>query len=105
MKFCDKCGSYMQRTKDGFSCSQCGNKTVDDAVRVRRIERREPRAVHVIDVSTPGYVKVNERCPHCGNVEVFRYASFVSGEHAGIRQERSLERLKCPKCGYAWTRG
>jgi transposase-like protein len=49
-------------------------------------------------------VKVNETCPKCGNPEAFRNVSVVAGEHAGIRQERSVERLKCTRCQYSWNR-
>jgi hypothetical protein len=31
--------------------------------------------------------------------------SFISGEHAGVRQERSMERFTCAKCGHSWTKG
>jgi DNA-directed RNA polymerase subunit M/transcription elongation factor TFIIS len=104
MKFCDKCRSYMQRTIEGFVCPRCGNEIQDRAVEVRRIERPDSSSVDIVGESEEGRVKVDERCPECGNVGAFRRVSFLSGEHAGIRQERSVEHLRCAKCSYSWTK-
>ena len=91
-------------TSGGFSCPKCGNEAYDHAIQVRRIERRHSSSVEVVDRSEAEYVKVSEICPQCGNVEAFRNLSVVAGEHAGIRQERSVERLTCTKCHHSWSR-
>lgn len=104
MKFCEECGSYMHRVPGGFSCPKCGNEAHDQVIQVRRIDRRDSSPVDVVDNSEAEYVKVRETCPQCGNSEAFRTVSVVSGEHAGIRQERSIERLKCTKCQHSWSR-
>lgn len=104
MKFCDKCGSYMQRTVGGFSCARCGNEIHNHVVEVRRMERHDSSSVDVVGESEEGRVKINERCPRCGNLGAFRRVSFVSGEHAGIRQERSVEHLRCAKCKHSWIK-
>jgi predicted RNA-binding Zn-ribbon protein involved in translation (DUF1610 family) len=91
-------------TSGGFSCPKCGIEVYDDAIQVRRIERRYSSSVEVVDRSKAEYVKVSATCPQCGNAEAFRNVSVVAGEHAGIRQERSVERLRCTKCQHSWSR-
>jgi len=93
----------MTKTRDGYKCSKCGNKTPADIVEVTQIETKE-KPTDVLDPSKLEYLKVNETCPKCGNVEAFHSLGFVSGEHAGVRQERTMERFTCTKCGYSWSK-
>jgi DNA-directed RNA polymerase subunit M/transcription elongation factor TFIIS len=104
MKFCEKCGSYMLKAPSGFSCPKCGNEAHDHAIQVRRIERGDSSSVAIVDKREDEYVTVPETCPKCRNPEAFRRFFAVAGEHAGIRQERSVERLKCTRCQYSWSR-
>jgi DNA-directed RNA polymerase subunit M/transcription elongation factor TFIIS len=94
----------MQKTTSGFACSRCGYTIQTDIVDIENIERREERPIEVITASEAERTKVEETCPKCLNPEAFRYVSFFSGEHAGVRQERSLERFMCSKCGHTWTK-
>ncbi len=94
----------MQKALGGFSCPKCGNETHDQVIQIRRIDRHDSSSVDVVDNSEAEHVKVREECPQCGNPEAFRIVSVVSGEHAGIRQERSIERLKCAKCQHSWSK-
>jgi len=104
MKFCEKCGSYMRKTPQGLSCVACGNVVQEQVIEVKQITNRERPSVDVVHVSEMGHMRVTETCPRCGNPEAFRSAAFVSGEHAGVRQERSIERLRCTKCLHSWTK-
>ena len=104
MKFCEKCGSYMKGTPDGFVCSKCGYRIKTEIVDVVKIESNQSSAVvDVLDPSKFEYRKVAEICPRCGNKEAFHSFGLVSGEHAGVRQERSMQRFTCTKCGYSWS--
>jgi DNA-directed RNA polymerase subunit M/transcription elongation factor TFIIS len=105
MKFCDKCGSYMQKTKNGFLCRKCGELIhVGAKIRTMDVEKRELSSpIHIIDSPRENSVKVSHVCPECGNTEAFRWFSRVSGEHAGIRRERTIEHFKCTKCSHSWT--
>jgi DNA-directed RNA polymerase subunit M/transcription elongation factor TFIIS len=94
----------MHKAPGGFVCPRCGNQAHDDAIQVRRIERHDSSSVEVVDKSEAEYVKISETCPRCGNPEAFRSLSVVAGEHAGVRQERSVERLRCTKCQHSWSR-
>jgi DNA-directed RNA polymerase subunit M/transcription elongation factor TFIIS len=104
MKFCEKCGSYMRAEKGGFRCTKCGYRILSESVEVKTIEQHVPSPIAVIGDSEAEQAKVLETCPSCGNPEAIRSISFVSGEHAGVRQERSMERFKCTKCGHTWTK-
>ena len=106
MKFCDKCGGYMKETNKGFSCTKCGNLVTAAIVEVQQIEPPQGSPVDVVDeVKKQGeYAKVSETCPQCDHTEAFHTLGLVSGEHAGVRQERSMERFTCTKCGHSWTK-
>jgi DNA-directed RNA polymerase subunit M/transcription elongation factor TFIIS len=106
MRFCEKCGSYMQETNKGFSCTKCGNLVTETIVEVKRIEPPESSPVEVVDKSKreEEFTRVRETCPRCGNPEAYHSLGLVSGEHAGVRQERSMERFTCTECAYTWTR-
>jgi DNA-directed RNA polymerase subunit M/transcription elongation factor TFIIS len=105
MKFCEKCGSYMQAIKGGLQCTKCGNTVLAENVEVKTIEQEDIVPIEVVDESKVERAKVIETCPKCGNPEALRMISFVSGDHAGVRQERSMERFTCTKCGHSWTKG
>lgn len=106
MKFCDNCGSYMKKTKRGYFCRKCGNvvqaSTGTQPTGVKRTN--DSSVVHVVNDSRHEYVKVSQVCPKCGNNEAFRWFSRVSGEHAGIRRERTIEHFKCTRCSHLWTK-
>jgi len=104
MKFCEKCGSYMRATKGGFACTKCGHKILTETVEVKTIERRDVSPIEVVNDSKAEQAKVSETCPVCGNPEALHSISFISGEHAGVRQERSIERFTCTRCGHSWTK-
>ena len=103
MKFCDKCGGYMTMTKEGYVCSKCGNTMKTEIVDVVKIKSAD-KPTEVLDTSKLEYMKVNETCPLCGNKEAFHSLGFISGEHAGVRQERAMERFTCTKCGHSWSK-
>jgi len=95
----------MKGTKDGYVCSKCGNRTEAPIVDVIKIKPPDSPAV-VLDMEPEKqeYAKVTETCPRCGNAEAYHSLGLVSGEHAGVRQERTMERFVCTKCGHTWTR-
>ncbi len=103
MKFCQKCGSYMKSTKEGYVCSKCGQQIRTEIIDVVKIKPTEnPTAI--LDASKLEYMKVAETCPRCGNNEAFHSLGLISGEHAGVRQERTIERFVCTECGHSWNR-
>jgi len=105
MRFCDDCGTYLRETKDGLWCPKCKKMISSKRVAApRSVKTRESTAIHVIDKSPAEYVKVSQACPKCGNAEAYRWFSQVSGEHAGIRRERTVEHFRCANCSHSWTK-
>jgi DNA-directed RNA polymerase subunit M/transcription elongation factor TFIIS len=103
MKFCEKCGGYMKKTKEGYVCTKCGNQMQAEMAEVVKIQAPDKPAV-AVETSGPEYMKVAETCPRCGNGEAFHSLGLITGEHAGVRQERTLERFTCTKCGHSWSK-
>ena len=103
MKFCEKCRSYMRKTSSGFVCSKCGYAIEAEIVDVVNISSSSKVSVDVLDPTKSDYKKISRVCPKCGNGEVFHTLGLVSGEHAGVRQERSMERFTCTRCGHTWS--
>jgi len=103
MRFCEKCGAYMRGTTDGFVCTKCGHQVKTEIVDVVKMQPESSSAVDVLDPSKLEYRKVVQVCPRCGNEEAVHSFGLVSGEHAGVRQERSMQRYTCTKCGHSWS--
>ncbi len=105
MKFCEKCGSYMKKTKNGFLCRKCGYLIrAKTRLQTEEVNTERTSAIRVVNSSEDEYVKVSQTCPKCGNNKAFRWFSGVSGEHAGIRRERTVEHFKCTKCSHSWSK-
>jgi len=106
MEFCSKCGSYLKKTENGFLCPRCGNK-IRSHVRtppVQAAETSHPSPIYVVDSSRVDFEKVSQTCQQCGNTDAFRWLAGVSGEHAGVRSERTIEHFRCTKCGHSWAK-
>ncbi len=106
MKFCDRCGSYLKETKKGLLCRKCGNIIpVETGMRTEDMKKVERSgSIYIVDQSEDEYVKVSQSCPKCGNIEAFRWFSRVSGEHAGVRRERTVEHFRCTRCSHSWSK-
>lgn len=106
MEFCDNCGSYMKKIKNGFVCRKCGNLTYANAeMHIMRARMEHSGSIWVVDATSEDeHLKVSQVCPRCGSKEAFQRFSRVSGEHAGIRRERTIEHFKCTKCLHSWSK-
>jgi DNA-directed RNA polymerase subunit M/transcription elongation factor TFIIS len=104
MKFCDICGSYMDINVDVYECHKCGKTEQLHELEIKRMKDSTPKNVYVIYESERNYPKVNRICPQCGNNEAYRNVFTTSGEHAGVKQERTVENYKCTRCFHSWTR-
>ena len=93
----------MKKTREGLVCSKCGYVMRTSIVDLMEIKATD-KPTSIFDSSKLEYLKVAETCPRCGHNEAFRSLGFISGEHAGVRQERAMERLTCTKCGHSWTK-
>jgi len=106
MRFCDNCGSYMKETAEGFRCPRCGKLIVSKphAELSRRTTKKENVSDLYVAEKPPSHLaRVIQPCPECGNKEAFRWVSSISGEHAGVRRERTIEHFRCTKCSHNWA--
>lgn len=108
MKFCDKCGSYLEKTVEGLSCSRCGHMASSELIEVRRVakpytEKRDAYPLILIENKANEAQKINVDCPSCDNKEAYRSVHIIQGEHAGVKQERTVKRFKCSQCSHRWT--
>ena len=104
MKFCERCGSFMDRTPTGLRCPKCGEEVALDEIEVRREARPSAEPVYVVDKTDDKALRVAQRCPRCGNGEAFRSVLITQGEHAGVKQDRAVERFTCTACHHTWTK-
>lgn len=96
----------MTSTKEGYVCPRCGiSKFAKPEVRMIKEKETDKSSIYVSGESTTDHSKISRRCPSCGNKEAFYWFSDVAGEHAGIRQERTVQHFKCTKCGHSWVAG
>jgi len=51
MRFCENCGSYMEKTTVGFSCPQCGRIVRDKIIEIMDVDNSESDFVYVMDGS------------------------------------------------------
>ena len=105
MRFCNGCGTYLRETKGGLWCPKCKKVFPSSQVALPRgVEKRDSTAIHVIDKPQVDHMKVSQACPECGNEEAYRWFSRISGEHAGVRRERTVEHFTCTKCSHSWAK-
>ena len=92
----------MTASADGYVCLRCGNRLMIDVIeyRITRESRAEP--VYTVKVDSDA-VRVNQTCPRCGHHEAYRRVSTSTGEHAGVKVDRSVEHYRCVKCGNTWV--
>ena len=104
MRFCDRCGAFLQASSEGLRCPKCGHVAEADFIEVRRNGKGAVEPVYVVDKTENDAVPVNQTCPSCGNAEAYRTVLTTQGEHAGVKQDRSVERFRCAECGHTWIR-
>jgi DNA-directed RNA polymerase subunit M/transcription elongation factor TFIIS len=102
MKFCDKCGTFMSTFREGYKCSKCDYKIIVDALEVKRDRVSSVEPVYIIDVPQDLSPEMFQKCPNCGKNIAFRLLLSSQGEHAGVKQERAVEKFTCKTCRYSW---
>ncbi|MGB9622548.1 MAG: hypothetical protein ACPL07_01765 [Candidatus Bathyarchaeia archaeon] len=102
MKFCTDCGSIMINEREGLVCPRCGKRLSTPKMLEKKKNDENDKIVSLI-VETAEGLEVNRLCPNCGHNEAYRMLSASSGEHAGVKQERSIEIYRCSKCAHVWT--
>ncbi len=105
MKFCDICNSRMKLSKKGYVCSKCGNiiQATAGLIEVEKFKIPESEPISIVDDSRKNFPKIDRICPNCRNPKAFHWFSTVNGEHAGVKQERTVEHFICTECQHTWT--
>jgi DNA-directed RNA polymerase subunit M/transcription elongation factor TFIIS len=104
MKFCQSCGSFMMTTPYGYLCQNCGAEVETDTIVVKRERRSQAEPVYFKDSSKTTNPIVNQSCPRCDSTKAYRMILTTQGEHAGVKQDRSVEKYTCVGCGHTWTK-
>jgi len=102
LKFCHGCGTRMVIRNQRYECPKCGNSTPIVLNQIKREIRPTLNHVDVIEQSSSRTKKVSQHCPQCPNNQAFRWYSYSSGEHAGVKQDRIVEHFQCTQCRYIW---
>lgn len=102
MRFCDSCGSFMGTNSQGYLCHRCGAEVEADTLEVGREKRPRAEPVYEMDGSKATGPIVSRDCPLCDSKEAYRTVRETHGEHAGVKQDRSVERYTCVECGHSW---
>ncbi len=103
MRFCDSCDSFMGTTPQGYLCPKCGAEDEFDTIEVRRERRTRVEPVYEMNGSKTMSPVVSRDCPRCDSKEAYRTVLATQGEHAGVKQDRSVERYTCVDCGHTWV--
>jgi len=94
--------------KQRFSCPKCGSTIrADLQIQLKNTKKEKfekPSSIYVFNNRKDEYVKTTQTCPECGNDEAFQWFSRVSGEHAGVGTERTVEHFRCTKCAHYWNK-
>jgi DNA-directed RNA polymerase subunit M/transcription elongation factor TFIIS len=89
---------------EGFICPQCGEKIETESIEVKRDRRAPSKPVFVVEDSMISFPIVSQPCPRCESTKAYRVIMTSQGEHAGIKQDRTVERYTCVECGHTWLR-
>jgi DNA-directed RNA polymerase subunit M/transcription elongation factor TFIIS len=74
-----------------------------DFIEVTRERRTIAEPVYdMSDMKTTGPI-VSRDCPKCDSQEAYRTVRENQGEHAGVKQDRSVERYTCVECSHSWV--
>lgn len=103
MRFCDKCGSFMENIPKGYKCQKCGFELNPGVVEVAREDEPKAEPVYVVKGEDEN-VKVSQICPQCAHSEAYHQVRVALGEHAGVNSDRYVERFKCVSCGHTWVK-
>jgi DNA-directed RNA polymerase subunit M/transcription elongation factor TFIIS len=96
----------MTKTEKGYFCPKCGNVIhAKGTAQLKSLKMGNQRdRIYVFAGQTDDREIVTRECPECGNDEALHWYSGISGEHAGIGRERTVEHFRCTKCAHSWTK-
>jgi hypothetical protein len=86
----------------GYTCPRCGKVEKLDNIEIKVDRDRMVEPIYVLR-HEEDTVKVNQTCPNCGYYQAYRRVMVASGEHAGVKRDRSLSRYRCIECNHSWV--
>lgn len=104
LEFCSNCGTVLKEGREGLWCPKC-RKLVRAKLKVdvKTMEKDNVDSIYVVDESRNSVRRVSRTCPRCKNEEAYQWFSSISGEHAGVRRERTVEHFRCTSCAHSWS--
>jgi DNA-directed RNA polymerase subunit M/transcription elongation factor TFIIS len=104
LEFCSDCGTMLRKKGNGMWCPKCRRlRPMKGATAVETTEKNTSNAIYVLDSEDDSVRKAARTCPACGNEEAYQWFSSISGEHAGVKGERTVEHYRCTKCAHTWS--
>lgn len=94
----------MQREKGTLLCPKCGLNDKVDTFEVKRPSKKALEPVYVMDLGVSEGQTVTQTCPRCKGNEAQRIILTSQGEHAGVKQDRTVEKYTCVKCNHSWIK-
>jgi DNA-directed RNA polymerase subunit M/transcription elongation factor TFIIS len=95
----------MRLSKDQYVCLNCGHTVPAprEIIEERSVAIPDARPVTVVDAVSEDLPMISRLCPKCGHQQAYRRVSTLAGEHAGVKQERTIEHFRCALCQHTWA--
>ena len=104
LEFCSNCGTALKESGADLWCPKCGKVVkASQKVDVKPRVKDKPDSIYVVDAAENSAPRVSRTCPECRNGEAYQWVSSISGEHAGVRRERTIAHFRCTRCGHSWN--
>jgi DNA-directed RNA polymerase subunit M/transcription elongation factor TFIIS len=94
----------MQIDGASYICPKCGEEIETPTIEVRRDNKPPAKSIYVVEDPMERGPVVSQQCPRCDNTEAYRSILASQGDHAGVKQDRTVERYTCTKCSHTWLR-
>ncbi len=95
----------MRLSKDHYVCLKCGHTVpaARESVEENPVTDSDVHPVTVVDAVGEDLPTISRLCPKCGHQQAYRRVSTFAGEHAGVKQERTIEHFRCTFCQHTWV--
>ena len=103
MLFCPKCDSILKKTAKGVVCSKC-EYIVRKKIAPLKKQKKGATAIFVIENSSQNSMIGSYTCPKCGHEKAIHWFARLSGDHAGVSVDRTVEHFECVSCLHRWNK-
>jgi len=95
--FCEKCGSLLVPSGQGFKCSKCGKRASSSTVKLSEGKTLSIKDIGGVNVEVETMPKIKASCPKCSHNEA--YYRLVQTRGA---DESPTTFFTCTKCSHKW---